>query len=463
MISHNPDPAVERESFLQRPFRLLASVRPLQLLASVLSLRYLLLRVFTGGITVSSGFLQTFVFARVLTPQDFSIFILIGSFGLSLWLFDLGAAKIVFVRQRARHLAQSPDGEVTAQSSAVVLLYGLMVLTGTAICFTILAFLPSITVWRAAEFALFFSFSALNLVWFLLRWVSNAVDEFIRFEMLDAVRRTAAIVVMLALLIGLPILAFLLVVNLLWAAALTFCVVHLVHKGALTRCVAGFWTTLTVFWRVNRGQLLRSGNFMIGELAVYNFPYLVVPLAFGLGAPTIILDTVFKVLRGTTLIYDVGLDPLIPKQTHAFAEHDVPMLRKSTLASFILCAIPTVILGAVLLFAGNRLFALLLGHAATVPSAAILVLVVLMVANMAQKVATSLLQHTGFFRQIARVATFLVVAMAAMTTVVYAAGLDFTGFLGGYTVVFIAGAALYISDMVRGPFRVAATPKVAPH
>jgi O-antigen/teichoic acid export membrane protein len=451
MISHNP--AVERESFLRRPLRLLASV---------LSLRYLLLRVFTGGFTVFAGFLQTFVFARVLTPQDFSIFILIGTFGVSLWLFDLGAAKIVFVRQRSRNLAQSSDGEVTAQSSAVVLLYGLMVLTGTAICFAVLALAPSVTLWQAAEFSLFFSFSALNLVWFLLRNVSNAVDEFIRFEMLDVVRRIAVIGVMLALLIGLPLWAFLLVVNLSWAAALTFCVVHLVRKGALTRCVAGFWTTLTVFWRTNRGHLLRSGNFMIGELAVYNFPYLVVPLAYGLGGPTIILDTVFKVLRGTTLIYDAGLDPLIPRQTHAFAEHDAPMLKKATLAATILCFIPTVIICGVLLFAGDRLFALLLGHVATVPRAATLILVVLLLANMAQKVATGLLQHTGFFRQIARVATFLVVGMAAMTTIVYAAGLDFTGFLGGYTVVFIAGAVLYIGDMVRGPFRIAATPKVAP-
>jgi O-antigen/teichoic acid export membrane protein len=445
-------PAFARKSALRQPLRLLSSV---------LSLRYLALRTSTAGAAVVSGLIQTFVFARVLTPEHFSIFILIGTVGVSLWLFDLGAAKILFVRQRARHLAQASDHAVTAQSSAVIMFYSLIVLAGTVICFGIMATRPAVTLWQAGQFALFFSFSALNLVWFPLRNVSNAVDEYIAFETLEAIRRVGHIGTMLAMLIGLPLSAFLLLANLLWAAVFTACIVRLVRKGALRRCLDGFWRTLTVFWRSNRAHLLRSGNYAVGELVVYNFPYLVVPLVFGLGAPTIILDTVFKVFRGATLIYAAGLDPLVPKQTRAFAEHDAPTLKKATLAAAILCAIPTVILCAVLLFAGGRLFALLLGHAATVPHAAILILLLLLLANMAQNVASNLLLHTGFFPQIARVATFLVAAMAAMTGVVVLAGLDITGFLGGYTAVYIAGAVLYVGYVVHGPFRIAAAPKVA--
>jgi purine-cytosine permease-like protein len=66
------------------------------------------------------------------------------------------------------------------------------------------------------------------------------------------------------------------------------------------------------------------------------------------------------------------------------------------------------------------------------------------------------LQHTGFFREIARVASFLVVAMAAMTGLVVAFGLDITGFLAGYATVYIAGAILYIVYVVYRPFRIAA-------
>jgi hypothetical protein len=110
----------------------------------------------------------------------------------------------------------------------------------------------------------------------------------------------------------------------------------------------------------------------------------------------------------------------------------------------------------VLLVAGDRLFAILLDNAATIPHDAVLILVVLLLANLAQNVATNLLLHLGFFSEIARVATFLMVAMAAMTGIVMIAGLGIVGFIGGYAAVYVAGGALYIASMVRGPFRIAA-------
>jgi len=433
-----------------------------RLLAGLLSVRYFLLRASTATAAVVSGLVQTFVFARVLSPQEFSIYILIGTFGVSLWLFDLGAAKILFVRQRARHLAQRSDNSIAAQSSAVVALYALIVLAGTLACFAVMASRPSVSTWQGFEFALFFSFAALNLVWFPLRNVSNAVDEFISFETLEAIRRGGHIVIMLALLIGLPLPAFLLLANLLWFVLLGICISRLVEHGAMAAGVPRLWGTLTAFWRDNRAELLRSGNYAIAELAIYNFPYLVVPVVFGLGAPTIILDTVFKIFRGATLIYAAGLDPMVPRQTRAFADHDAPTLKKATLIATVLCAVPTLALCALLLLAGDRLFALLLGQAATVPPAATLILVVLLVANLAQNVASCLLLHTGFFREIARVASFLVVAMAGMTALAILSGLDIVGFIGGYSAVYVMGAVLYVVYVLRGPIRIASLPKVAP-
>ena len=181
------------------------------------------------------------------------------------------------------------------------------------------------------------------------------------------------------------------------------------------------------------------------------------PLAFGLGAPTIILDTVFKVFRGTTLIYAAGLDPLVPEQTRAFAEHDAATLKKATLTAAALVALPTVTLCLLLLFAGDRLFALLLGQAATVPSAAVSSWWCCCSPTWRRTSPAACLLHTGFFREIARVASFLVAAMAAATAIVLAAGLDITGFLGGYAAVYVAGAVLYLYYVVRRPFRLAAT------
>ena len=120
----------------------------MRLLAGLLSVRYFLLRASTATAAVVSGLVQTFVFARVLSAQEFSIYILIGTFGVSLWLFDLGAAKILFVRQRARHLAQRSDNMIATQSSAVVVLYALIVLAGTLACFAVMASRPSVSAWQ---------------------------------------------------------------------------------------------------------------------------------------------------------------------------------------------------------------------------------------------------------------------------------------------------------------------------
>src|SRR5580658_10436713 len=109
------------------------------LFSGLLSLPYFLLRSFTAAAAVISGLAQTFVFARVLTPRDFSIYILIGSFGAALWLFDLGASKILFVRQRARHLGQQANEAVPAQSNAIIVLYLLAVLAGWLVCFAVMA------------------------------------------------------------------------------------------------------------------------------------------------------------------------------------------------------------------------------------------------------------------------------------------------------------------------------------
>ena len=428
--------------------------RPLRLLASVLSLRYFALRAATAGGAVAFGLVQTFVFARVLDPQEFSIYILIGTFGVSLWMFDFGAGVVLFVRQRERHLSGSRDATVPAQSSAVAILYAGIVAAGTLVCYVAMAARSDTSAIEAFDYALFFAFAALNLVWFPLRNVSNAVDEFIGFEVLEAVRRIGHIALTLALLAGLDFVAFLIAANALWALVFAVCIVRLVRVGALAR-PRGLGRTLARFWRGNRAEILRSGNFSVAEIAIYNFPYFVVPAAFGLGAPTIILDTVFKVFRGATLVYAAGLDPLVPKQTRALAERDAPTLKRATLTAFILCAIPTLALCGILLVAGDHLFALLLGHAATVPPAATKVLVVLLLANLAQNVASNLLQHTGFFHEIARVATFLAIAMAAMTLACIAAGVGIVGFIAGYAGVYVAGAALYAHALWRGPFRVA--------
>src|SRR6202142_3556443 len=100
----------------------------------LVSIPFLLLRVSTAGGAFATGFIQTLVFARVLTPDRFSLFILVGAVGYSLWLCDLGLAKILFVQLRSAHLAGKNDERVAGQATAVILFYVLIAIAAAFVC-----------------------------------------------------------------------------------------------------------------------------------------------------------------------------------------------------------------------------------------------------------------------------------------------------------------------------------------
>lgn len=419
-----------------------------------LSIPYLVLRSSTAGGALAAGLIQTFVFARVLDPERFSLFIIVGTLGVSLWLFDLGLARILFVRQRDAFLAGRKARTVAGQSTAVISLYAAAVVCGTALCFLVMM-LRAQPVLHAFEFALFFMFVSLNLVWFVVRFVSMAIDEFIFFETHEAIRRIGHIALMLAMLAGLPLTAFLILANLLWAAILVSGILRLTRRQALTWPRGGVFAGFRSFFRRNKKEAVRTGAFAGAEYYSANIPYLVVPLAFGLGAPTIILDTTFKVFRGTMIIYAAGCDVMVPRQTRVLAEKDQPALVKATLMAAALCSLPAMVLCGLLLFAGERLFALLLGPAAVMPPATTPILILLLLCNLAQTVSNSLLLHTGYFRQLAVIAAGFAVAVTAMTGIVLVLRLDITGFLWGYAIAFAISVAFSVAALVRGPIRAA--------
>ena len=76
----------------------------------LISVPFLLLRAPPPAPRFVTGLVQTFVFAHVLSPHRFSVFILVAAIGYSLWLIDFGIVKILFVRLRARFLANKRDG-----------------------------------------------------------------------------------------------------------------------------------------------------------------------------------------------------------------------------------------------------------------------------------------------------------------------------------------------------------------
>ena len=96
-------------------------------LAGLLSFRYMILRGWTAGGGIIAGLVQTFVFARVLEPETFSLFILVGALGVSMWLFDLGFSRILFVRMRERFLAGEDTLAIGAQVNAMAIFYAVLI------------------------------------------------------------------------------------------------------------------------------------------------------------------------------------------------------------------------------------------------------------------------------------------------------------------------------------------------
>ena len=327
-----------------------------------LSIPYLLLRAATAGGGLVGGLVQTFVFARILDPERFSIFILVGTLGIALWLSDIGLVKIIFVRLRSWLLGGAETGaRIVWHATAIVILYFVLSLVATIACFFgALAFGSG--VYGGLELALFFLFTAITLVWFALRNISLAVDDFIFFEVMEAIRRTLHVGFMLATLIGLSLMAFLVIANLIWIALFAVMIARLSRKGALQTTVAGFPGHLRSFFRDNRKEVVSGGTYAVNEYYLYNFAYALVPLAYGLGAPTIILDTLFKVIRGATVLYSAACDAMLPRQTRAHNDGDRRSIVLATWMAAGLASLPGIAICIALAFFSQPMFRILLGE-----------------------------------------------------------------------------------------------------
>jgi len=366
----------------------------------LISIPYLLLRLSTAGGGVAMGLVQTFVFARVLTPERFSIFIVVGAIGYTLWLTDLGLANVAFVNLRGPYLAGSKNEQAARQATAVILFYALLAGAASLICFAVTLAQPSSTLRGALELALFLHYITLNLAWSSLRSISIAVDLFLFYERLELVRRVINIVTMLAMLGGLSLTVFLIASNVLWGILFAIASAKLSARGALAPRLRGLLPELMSFFRLNRHPIARSATGALSGVFIATFPYYVVPIWFGLGAAPIILEVTFRIFRGACVIFAAICDLAI--------------------------------------------------------SAIVPILAVLLLVSVLQIVSEALLQYTGFFRSLAYNGAAVAVAMFAATLCAFVAGFDLVGFIAVYAAVYATGAVALTIAAVYGPIRAAA-------
>ena len=82
---------------------------------------------------------------------------------------------------------------------------------------------------------------------------------------MEAIRRTLHVGFMLATLIGLSLMAFLVIANLIWVALFAVMIARLSRKGALQTTVAGFPGHLRSFFRDNRKEVVSGGTYAVNE------------------------------------------------------------------------------------------------------------------------------------------------------------------------------------------------------
>jgi O-antigen/teichoic acid export membrane protein len=424
----------------------------------LISIPYMLLRASTAGGAVVTGFVQTFVFARVLAPERFSIFIVVGAIGYTLWLADLGLANILFLNLRGPYLAGGKNEEAARQATAVIVFYAALAIAASCLCFAAALAQLSSTLRGAFELALFLLYITLNLAWTSLRSISIAVDLFLFYERLELVRRIVNIATMLAMLGGLSLTLFLIASNVLWGLLFAAASANLVARGALARRLRGLLPALRSFFALNQHAIARSATGALSGVFNVTFPYYVVPLWFGLGEAPIILEVTFRIFRGACVIFAAICDLAIPGQTRALAARDAGRLVKTTLLVAALCCVPAAIACALLIFAGAPLFAFLLRSAATVPHAIVPILVALLLTSVLQIASEALLQYTGFFRSLAYNGAAVAMGMLLVTTLAIIARLDLVGFLAAYAFVYALGAVCLAIAALCGPVRAAAAP-----
>ncbi len=413
---------------------------------------FLVLRALSALGALVNGFALTYGFARILEPSIFALFILVGNIGMSLWLFDLGLGRVLYVRLRKRHLSDAlrKDRILRLQAASVVVLYTLLVIAGA-----LAALLLGRSSGHRMALAMFFAFSAFNLPWFALRQVSAAVDRFVAFETLDAVRRASHVGLIVALPFGLPLQVCFLAGNAIWAAILVTAAVALMRAGGMAMgSPIALAKALLAFLGRNRRNLLWSAGYVGSEFYIYTYPPLLIPLVYGLGPTAIAFDAAYKVFRGTNVLLAAACEVAAPWQTRAHAAQDRRRMVAATAIAALLSFVPAAGVCALLLLAGDRLFALLLGGAAVVPRELTLLTAAMVAANWIQTVSNFALLYTGFFAAIARVALVMAVLLSLPALYDVLARPNLVGFTAFYAAIYAMGALAYLALAVRLPLRV---------
>jgi hypothetical protein len=297
------------------------------------------------------GFAVTFVFVRLLPFDDFRVFLLLVAFANFTISAELGFSTVIYSRLRRAKLAA--DAEFRSEELGVLLLFMLGIVGFGAVVIALALVGGAIRTAYPALFLAFYATAALNLVTLLARRALAALDHNLWWEGLDFIRRVASLALLLAALVGFPIL-----ISVLLQLGLTVFVI-LVGLGTVQRELAmpaAHWLSFGRGWAHVRANYLadigRTGALTVSDIAAYNAPYFTIVATTNDPRPLLLFDFVFKMSRALSALVRALVETMLPDLTKHFHAGEASIFRSHLRRCLALSIGTALALGLFLLFAG---------------------------------------------------------------------------------------------------------------
>ncbi len=274
------------------------------------------------------GFVVTFVFVRLLPMDEFRAFLLLVAFANFTVSEELGISAIAYSRLRRDRV--SGEGSFRAEEIVALLwLLGGIILLGALL---ILAAIGSglLKTDYPGLFIAFYGVAAINLLTLLARRTLAALDHNLWWEALDFIRRVSGIGLLLAALIGLPLMASVLLqlglaLAILWAGLATV-------QSSLGMATAHWWGAKAGAAHIRAHYLAdfgRTGVLTLCDVAAYNAPYFTIAAATPDPRPLLLFDFAFKFSRALSAIIRALAETVLPGLTRAAYGGDGLAVRKA--------------------------------------------------------------------------------------------------------------------------------------
>ena len=320
------------------------------------------------GLAMAWGFVVTSVFVRLLPFHEFRAFLLLVAFANFTISAELGFSTVIYSRLRRTRL--SGEGDFRSEELGVLLLFmsGIVGLGGLLIG----AGLASGMIGTAHPvlFLAFYAASALNLIALLARRALAALDHNLWWEALDFLRRAASIALLLASLVGLPILTSVL---LQLAVALAVILLGLATVQRELAMPAAHWWSLGRGWahvRANYlGDIGRTSLLTVSDVAAYNAPYFTIAAATQDPQPLLLFHFIFQISRASSALVRALVETALPDLTQHFHAREAALFRTHLRRCLLLSLGLALGLGVALLVAAPLVSSLMfngrlrLGHA----------------------------------------------------------------------------------------------------